>query len=130
MVYVQRMLSFQRLATLSSIVCFELAATWAVTPWLVPLLWSVDDTVPAAVFGRQSGALFLGFAIVFWRVRKEPASSTRDALVYGFVVCCLALAGLSLYELASGHAWFGILSAVVVELFLAFGFLRTVLAER
>jgi hypothetical protein len=128
--YVAELLTFRRLATLSSIICFELAATWLFTPWLVPLLWQVEYSYPAALFGRQSGALFLAIGVMFLLARTCERSTGRDALVSGFVVGCLALAALGLYELSTGHAGFGILSAVLVEVFLAAGFLVSLRSEQ
>ena len=117
------MLEFRRLATLSAIICFELAATWLVTPWLVPLIWGVPHSAAVGVFGRQSGALFLGFGVLLWRARTLEPSPARKAISCGFIAACIALAICSLFDLAAGHAWWGILSAVAVELALAAGFI-------
>lgn len=61
--------------------------------------------------------------------RKAEPSPARSALVNGFVFSCTILAGLGLFELASGRVNSGILPAVVIELALAIAYLLVVRAE-
>jgi hypothetical protein len=73
--------------------------------------------------GRRGAALFTGIGDMFFYARNAEPSLTRSALISGFVVVCIALAALGTFDLASGHAGLGILSAALVEVALAMAFL-------
>jgi hypothetical protein len=49
-------------------------------------------------------------------------SPARSALVAGFVVACLALAALGVFELITGHAGPSIAGAVLIEVAFALAF--------
>ena len=69
--------------------------------------------------------LFAALGVMFYLVRNEPPSITRNALTNGFMVGCWGLAALGFGEWLNGHAGPGILLAVVVELALGLAFLQT-----
>jgi predicted lipid-binding transport protein (Tim44 family) len=56
--------------------------------------------------------------------RDAPPSPTRAGLAKGFIVGTLALAGLGIFEILTGHAGPGILAAVALELILALASFR------
>jgi hypothetical protein len=115
-------MSFRFLSIFAAIICFALALVYIAAPWVLFWLWQVDYSYPVGLVARRSGALFLGVGVMFWLARNAQASPVRTALSRGFATGCCGLAALGLYELLSGHAGFGILLAVSVEAFLAYGF--------
>ena len=116
-------LSFRALALCASAICFALAGTWLFAPSLLLDIWGVGYTYPVGLVARRSAALFLGVGIMFYLARDAQPSRSRTALSVGLSVACLALAALGVFELTTGHAGPGILSAVVVEFGLAVLFL-------
>ncbi len=116
-------MNFRNLAILSSLVCFTLAVTWTLAPNALLTVWGVEFSYSAGLVGRRGAALFAGIGVMFFYARNAEPSSARSALVAGFVVGCVALAALGTFELATGHAGLGILSAVLVEVALALAFL-------
>jgi hypothetical protein len=82
-----------------------------------------EFSYPVGLVGRRVAALFAGIGVIFFSARNAEPSSTRSALITGFVVGCVALAALGTFELATGHAGPGILSAVLFEIALALAFL-------
>ena len=116
-------MNFRNLATLSALVCFALTLTWALAPELLLAIWGIEFSYPVGLVGRRGAALFAGIGVMFFMARNAEPSTARSALVSGFIVGCVALAALGIFELASGHAGPGILSAVLVEIALAAAFL-------
>ncbi|MHB9842113.1 hypothetical protein Q8F57_045940 [Paraburkholderia terrae] len=116
-------LNFRSLAILSSVIFFALALTWLLAPNFFLSRWGVEFSQPVGLVGRRVAALCLGIGIMFFSARDAAPSSARSALVTGFVVACLTLAALGVFELATHHASSGILSAVLVEVALAVAFL-------
>ncbi len=105
------------------LVCFALAVSWTLAPNTLLTVWGVEFSYPVGLMGRRTAALFGGIGVMFFYARNAEPSSARSALISGFVVVCIALAALGTFELASGHAGLGILSAVLVEVALALAFL-------
>ena len=116
-------MNFRNLAILSSLVCFALAVTWILAPSILLAVWEVEFSYSAGLVGRRGAALFAGIGVMFFCARNAEPSSARSALISGFIVGCVALAALGTFELATGHAGLGILSAVLVEVVLALAFL-------
>lgn len=116
-------LTFRNLAILCALVCFALALAWTVAPSSLLATWGVEFSYPVGLVGRRGAALFVGIGVMFYSARNAGPSSARAALVMGFVVGCLVLAVLGVFEFATGHAGLGILSAVVVEIGLALALL-------
>ena len=118
-------MSFRTLSIATAAICLALAAVWMFAPGLLLDVWGVlpGDNEAIGLTGRRMAALFAGFGVMFYRARNAEPSIARAALSSGIVVACLALAALGLYELASGRAGVGILSAAAVEAALALGFL-------
>ena len=116
-------MNFKNIATVSALICFALALIWTLTPNVLLAMWGVDFSYSAGLVGRRGAALFAAIGIMFFAARNAKPSSARSALVSGFVFGCFALAALGVFELATGHAGLGILSAVLVEVALALAFL-------
>lgn len=87
------------------------------------LLSNEVSTRFGGLVGRRGAALFTGIGDMFFFARNAEPSLARSALLSGFVVVCIALAALGTFDLASGHAGLGILSAALVEVELALAFL-------
>ncbi len=115
------MLSFKHLALLAATICFALGLTWLCAAELLLSIWGIAYSYPVGLLGRRSAALFAGLGVMC--ARDAAPSSTRSALSSGLIVSCCLLAALGIFELATGHAGWGILSAVVVEIALAAAFL-------
>jgi hypothetical protein len=92
-------------------------------PEILLSLWGVEFSYAAGLVSRRAAALFAGFCVMFICVRNAEPSPNRSALVAGFVVACLLLATLGIFELVTGHVGLGILSAVITEVVLALAFL-------
>jgi len=92
-------------------------------------MWGVEYSYPVGLLGRRGAALFLGIGVMFLLARNAKPSPSRSALASGFIVGCLALAVLGVFELFTGHAGPGILSAVAVEVALALAFLAATRTE-
>lgn len=116
-------MNFKNLATVSAFICFALALIWTLVPNVLLAMWGIDFSYSAGLVGRRGAALFAAIGIMFFTARNAEPSSARSALVSGFVFCCFALAALGTFELSSGHAGLGILSAILVEVALALAFI-------
>jgi hypothetical protein len=116
-------LNFRNLALASGIICFALSVTWLLAPNFLLGMWGVEYTYAVGLVSRRCASLFLALAVIFALARNATPSPSRSALVTGFVVGCLSLAALGVYEFLSGHANISILFAVVVEISLALAFL-------
>lgn len=124
-------LSFRTVSTFTSLLCLLLALVWGLMPdWLLAI-WSIEYSSAAGFVARRSAVLFAALGVMFYLVRNEAPSDTRNALSTGFTVGCIGLAILGFGEWLNGHAGPGILLAVVVEsaLGLAFVQARRVSAE-
>lgn len=116
-------MNFRTLATITALGCFLLAGIWACAPELLLAMWGVEFSYSAGLVSRRGAALFAGVGVMFFCARNSEHSLARSAIISGFVVACLALAAFGTYELATGHAGPGILSALFVEITLAAAFL-------
>jgi threonine/homoserine efflux transporter RhtA len=99
-----------------------LTGIWLLVPQLFLSLWQIGSDGGALIVARRSGALFLGFGLMFWLARDAEKSPTRDALAAGFSISSAALAALGVFEFATGNAGAGIWLAVIVEIALSVGF--------
>lgn len=108
-------LNFRSLAILSALLFFALALTWMFAPDLVLSSWGVELSYPVGLVGRRAAALYAGVGFMFFLARNTEPSAARSALITGFMVSCLVLAALGVFELATGHAERGILAAVLIE---------------
>jgi hypothetical protein len=115
------MKSFRHVALATSIIAFVLALVWAFTPQLLLGMWATPDpdSVLAHIMGARMAALFLAFAVIFFRVKDQPPSETRNAVVIGFSIGCLGLAISGVLTFLNGQAGILIFSAIIVELILA-----------
>jgi hypothetical protein len=116
-------LNFKNLALVSGITCFALSITWLLAPNFLLGMWGVEYTYAVGLVSRRGASLFLSLGVIFLLARNAAPSPSRSALVVGFVVGCLSLAALGVYEFLSGHANISILFAVAVEIALALAFL-------
>lgn len=117
--------TFRTIATFTSALCFVLAVVWGFFPDVLLSIWGVEYSDATGLVSRRYAVLFLAFAVVFYRTRRAPPSSTRRALSTGMVVACFGLATLGFGEWLNGHAGPGILLAVTVEIALGLGFIQT-----
>lgn len=115
--------SFHVIASIAAAICFALTMVWLLAPQRLLSLWGVPYSYPVGLVSRRGAALFLGIGVMFFLARTAAPSPSRSALTAGFVVSCLSLASLGTIELARKRAGFGMLSAVLVELFLGIAFL-------
>lgn len=111
-------LSFRVVAVFCACLCLALALAWVLAPQWLLFLWGVEYSGPTRLVAWRGAALFAGLGIMFFMVRHAPPSQARFAMVCGFAFACFALALLGIFELVSGHAGVGILSAVLVEVVL------------
>jgi len=116
--------SFRTVAIAASVICFALALIWMLFPQLLLWIWQIDGPEPALLVARRGGALFLGFGAMLLLARDAGPSPARSAIAGGLALGCAALAVLSVYELAAGHAGIGIALAIIVEVALALAFAR------
>lgn len=118
-------LSFRTLSILTAALCLLLALAWGVMPdWLLAT-WDIEYSLAAGLIARRIAVLFAALAVMFYLVRNQSPSATRQALTNGFVVGCWGLATLGFGEWLNGHAGPGILLAVGVELALGLAFFQT-----
>jgi hypothetical protein len=118
-------LSFRSLSTITAALCFLLALVWGLIPERLLAVWSIEFSSAAGFVARRSAVLFVALGVMFYLVRNEAPSTSRNALSSGFIVGCWGLALLGFGEWLNGHAGPAILPAVVVELALGLGFLQT-----
>lgn len=118
-------LSFRTLSTFTALLCFVLALVWGLMPDRLLAVWSIEYSSAAGFVARRSAVLFAALGVMFYLVRNELPSTTRNALSSGFTAGCFGLAALGFGEWLNGHAGPGLLLAVVVELALGLGFVQT-----
>jgi hypothetical protein len=118
-------LSFRTLSTFTAALCFLLALVWGLLPDRLLAIWDIEYSAAAGLVARRSAVLFAALGVMFYLVRNEAPSATRNALSNGFIVGCWGLAALGFGEWLNGHAGPGILLAVGVELALGLGFFQT-----
>lgn len=121
--------AFHLLATIAAVICFVLAATWLLAPQVLFSVLGLDYSYPAGLVSRRSAALFAGVGVMLFLARHAAPSPSRDALSIGFVVACLVLAGLGIFEFIKKRARVAILLAVVVEVLLAGAFITWALPQ-
>lgn len=117
-------LSFRIVSTFTSLLCFLLALVWGLIPDGLLAIWSIEYSSVAGFVARRSAVLFAALGVMFYLVRNEAPSVTRNALSTGFTVGCFGLAILGFGEWLNGHAGPGILLAVMVESALGLGFVQ------
>ena len=108
--------TFRGLAMLYCLFCLVLAGIFLLDPALILSEWQIDFSDPVGLVARRCGAFFTGLAVMFFCARNAQPSLARTAIVKGFVVAMLILAGLGVMEFATGHAGPGILTAVAFEI--------------
>jgi hypothetical protein len=115
------MKSFRLVALATSVIAFVLALVWAFAPQLLLGIWAAPDpdSELAHMMGARMAALFLAFAVIFFRVKDQPPSETRNIIVIGFSIGCLGLAISGVLTFLNGQAGIMIFSAVIVEAVLA-----------
>ncbi len=118
-------LSFRTLSMFTAALCLVLALVWGLMPDQLLAIWGIEFSSAAGIVARRIAVLFAALGLIFYWVRNEPSSVTRNALSSGFMVGCFGLAALGFGEWLNGHAGPGILLAVLAELALGLGFLQT-----
>jgi hypothetical protein len=117
-------LSFHLLAMIAAGIFGLLAAIWLFSPSLFLSAWNVEKPNSASLVGRRAGALYSGIAAMLIMARNAEPSAALHALIHGFIVSCLMLAMLGLFEFIKGNANKGILGAVLIEVVLSVLFLQ------
>ncbi|WP_085727164.1 hypothetical protein [Pseudomonas sp. R37(2017)] len=118
-------LSFRTLSTFAAVLCFLLALVWGLAPQWLLAFWGMDFSFAVGLIARRTAVLFAALSVMFYLVRHEPPSSTRNAVSLAFVVGCWGLALLGFGEWLNGHVGPGILLAVALELALGLAFFQT-----
>ncbi len=116
-------MNFRNLAIFTALVYCTLAVIWAFAPNILLLTWGVDFSSSTGLVGRRGAALLAGLGIMLFQARVAEPSPARSAMVSGLIFANIALACLGIFELTTGHAQPGILSAVVAELALGASFI-------
>jgi len=122
-------ISFFRISLGFSAVSACLASVYLVYPHLMFWLFGMPSQSGALVMARRGGALFLGIAILLYRIRSTDDRNTRIAVSTGLATSCAALAALGIVDLIAGHVKAGILIAVVAETVCAIGYLAVLIEE-
>jgi len=117
--------SFRTLSSFTAILCFLLALIWGFAPDRILASWDIEYSLAAGLISRRMAVLFMVLGVMFFMLRNEAPSLTRNALSNGFMVGCWGLAILGFGEWLNGHAGPGILLAVGVELALGLAFFQT-----
>ncbi len=123
-------LRFRPLTTVTALLFFALSALFMFQPEIVLANWGVGFDEPTSVVSRRAAVLYAGVGLMLFLARKAEPSPARSALVSGFVFICAILAGLGVFEMASGRVNSGILPAVVGEVILAITYLLIARSER
>lgn len=117
-----KLLSFYRVAVLTSILLLLLAIIFMFAPAQMLTSWGLELTVSVGLLARRIAAVYTGIAVMLFMARNAEHSTTRTALIYGVITTCLILATLGAYEFSVGHASSGILPAVFIEVSLVLAF--------
>lgn len=104
-------------------ICFALFVVFLISPGFYVEVYGVAENRGADFLGRRASTMFLGIAVILWRVRNEPPSSVRQAISYGTAVMFAGIAFTGLFEFGRGNANFNIVVAAVGEMLIAFVFL-------
>jgi hypothetical protein len=118
-------LSFRGLSTFTAALCFLLTLAWGLAPERVLAFWDIESSITTGMLARRTAVFFAALSVMFYLVRNEPLSPSRNALSIGFMIGCWGLAVLGFGEWLNGHAGPGILLAVAVELALGLAFFQT-----
>ncbi|MGY2259701.1 hypothetical protein [Pseudomonas sp. SDO55104_S430] len=117
--------SFRTLSTFTAALCLFLALVWGFAPDRILATWDIEYSLASGLISRRMAVLFMVLALMFFLLRNEAQSPTRNALSNAFMVGCWGLAILGFGEWLNGHAGPGILVAVGVELALGLAFFQT-----
>lgn len=117
-------LSFRRLATVTSTLFFVLTIIWMLFPEKALTDWGVPYTDAAGLVSRRAASIYAGLCVMFWMARNSPPSPARRALSAGLVIACLFIASDGIYDFLSGNAGTGIFKAVLIEAILAILFTK------
>lgn len=107
-----------------------LALVYIAFPQLIFWLFGMPTQSGALIMARRGGALFLGIAILMYRIRSTDDRITRIAVSIGIATSCAALAALGIVDLIAGHVKAGILIAVVAETVCALCYIAVLLEDR
>lgn len=118
------MRNYKILSSVAGGICLTLAAIWMFVPDILLGLWGIGYSASAGIVARRMSGLFLALGYLLFKTRHSPPSPERAALASAFALGCSVLAALGLFELVSGRAGVGILSAVLVEIALAAAFIK------
>lgn len=117
--------SFRTLSSFTAALCLLLALVWGLAPDRILASWDIEYSLAAGLISRRMAVLFMVLSAMFFMLRNEAPSQTRNALSNGFMIGCWGLAVLGFGEWLNGHAGPGILLAVGVELALGLAFFQT-----
>ncbi|MEM1191132.1 MAG: hypothetical protein AAGI72_21560 [Pseudomonadota bacterium] len=120
-------MSFQFVATATSISGFLLAGMWMLAGQKLLKSWGVVVHDDGLIVGRRMGVVYFGNAVMLLLCRTAPASDLRNAICVGMLISMFGLAGLGIYEFRSQRAGSSIFGGVAIELAFALGFAAVLL---
>jgi hypothetical protein len=112
-------MTFQRLAFTMALGCCLLGLRFLFAGASLLEEWGLAVSDAPLVITRRLGALYLGFAVLFFLGRAAPPSELRTAVCVGLGGGSALLAALGLYELQAGRVGTGIVVPSIIELALA-----------
>ncbi len=115
-------MTFKNMAYAMTLGCFVLGLRFIFAGASLLKDWGIDPTDGPVVMSRRIGALYLGFALMFFLGRAAPASELRSAVCLGIGTASALLACLGFFERQAGRVSNGIIVPSVIEVVLAAAF--------
>ena len=115
-------MSFQLVATATSIAAFLLGIGWMFAGRLLLRRWRMEPHDDGLVVGRRIGVVYFGISILLFLGRSAPPSELRTAISIGVLIALVMLAVLGIFEFASKRTGPAILVSVALEVVLSAGF--------
>ena len=123
-------MTFKRLAIATSLLCFALGIVWFTLPHWILTHWAVDYDYGGGFVSRRMACLFVALGVILFSLRRTASRDARLAAGRGVIAACATLVALGLYELASGHAGWGIAFAIALETSLVAAFVAVEREDR
>jgi len=99
-----------------------LGFVWLFLPQSMLSSWGVQGEPVTVYMARRYGGLFFGYAAILWLARASGPSPARTAILAGSAIVTAVMAIVSLIGVLTGLVGPAVWSAVVIEAFLAAGF--------
>ena len=123
-------LTFRSLAILSALVFFSLALTWMFAPNVMLSRWGVDFSYSVGLMARRGASSVCGNRCHALFGKKRWAFARPLSVGYWFCCCLFDTRYAWVFELATGHAGFGISVAVLIEIALTLASLYVARASK